>query len=159
MNRTITLFAFMILLLTACTKDSDGSGPQLFTASTPELENRDIPVNKDDLRILTAANELLSDVSLWNRVDDRECADDEASGKRSLFCALQRASIDVVGSYDHRRAALQEVRFAVEEATRGQAFEHRLMDFNNLPITQLADIKRVLQVAEARVKSRLAQPE
>ena len=49
----------------------------------------------------------------------------------------QRACIDVLGNYDHRRVALQEVRFAVEDATRGQDFEHRLRDFNNLPQTTL----------------------
>ena len=92
---------------------------------------------------------------MWNRQDDRECADDEAAGKRSLFCALQKASLDVLGAYDHRRVALQEVRFAVEDATGGQDFEHRLRDFNNLPTTQLADIRKVLQVATDRVKSRL----
>ena len=79
----------------------------------------------------------------------------EATGKRSLFCALQKACIDVLGAYDHRRAALQEVRFAVEDATRGRDFEHRLRDFNNLPTTRLADIKKVLRVATDRVKSRL----
>jgi hypothetical protein len=56
---------------------------------------------------------------------------------------------------NHRRVALQEVRFAVEEATRGQDFEHRLKDFNNLPTTHLADIKAVLQAATDRVRSRL----
>jgi hypothetical protein len=124
-------------------------------ATSAELERRDQPVTNDDLRILLKAAELLKDESAWNRNDDRECADDEATGKRSLFCALQKACIDVLGAYDHRRAALQEVRFAVEDATRGQDFEHRLRDFNNLPTTRLADIKRVLQVATDRVKSRL----
>ena len=33
---------------------------------------------------------------MWNRKDDRECVDaEEANGKRSLFCALQKACIDV----------------------------------------------------------------
>ena len=128
--------------------------PQL-TATSPELERRDQPVTNDDLRILLKTSELLSDESVWNRKDDRECDDDEATGKRSLFCALQKACIEVLGAYDHRRAALQEVRFAVEDATRGQDFQHRLRDFNNLPTTRLADIKRVLQVATERVKSRL----
>jgi hypothetical protein len=120
-----------------------------------ELERRDQPVTMDDVRILTRAAELLKDESAWNRADDRECKDDEATAKRSLFCALQKACIDVLGSYDHRRVALQEVRFAVEDATRGQDFEHRLRDFNNLPTTQLTDIKRVLSVATERVQSRL----
>lgn len=128
--------------------------PQL-TPTSPQLERRDLPVTQDDLRILQAATELLRDESVWNRADDRECKDDEASGKRSLFCALQKACIEVLGTYDHRRAALQEVRFAVEDATKGQKFEHRLRDFNNLPTTRLDDIKRVLQVASERVKARM----
>lgn len=129
------------------------------SASSDDLERRDQPVTVADVRILTRAAELLRDESVWNRADDRECADDEATGKRSLFCALQKACIDVLGSYDHRRVALQEVRFAVEDATRGRDFEHRLRDFNNLPTTRLADIKAVLQVALDRVKSRLATKE
>jgi hypothetical protein len=125
------------------------------TATSADLERRDQAVTAQDVRILTRAAELLKDESVWNRADDRECADDEAGGKRSLFCALQKACIDVLGSYDHRRAALQEVRFAVEDATRGRDFEHRLRDFNNLPTTRLSDVKAVLQVALDRVKSRL----
>jgi hypothetical protein len=118
-------------------------------------EQRDQPVTTEDLHILVRADELLKGESVWNRDDDRECADDESTGKRSLFCALQKATIEVLGRYDHRRVALQEVRFAVEDATRGRNFEHRLKDFNNLPETRLADIKRVLKVAMDRVKSRL----
>ena len=98
---------------------------------------------------------LLSSTAVWNRADDRECKDDEATGKRSLFCALHKACIDVLGSYDHRRVALQEVRFAVEDATRGREFEHRLRDFNNLPETRLEDIRKVLTVAKGRVSARL----
>lgn len=125
------------------------------TNTRPQPERRDQPVTSDDLRILLRANELLKDESVWNRNDDRTCDDDEATGKRSLFCALQKACIEVLGKYEHRRAALQEVRFAVEEATVGRDFEHRLRDFNNLPETRLADIKKVIQVATDRVKSRM----
>jgi len=125
------------------------------TPSSEALEQRDQPVTKEDLLILEKAAGLLLTETAWNRQDDRECADDEASGKRSLFCALQKACIDVLGTYDHRRAALQEVRFAVEDATRGQQFEHRLRDFNNLPATTLADLRQILQVATERVQARL----
>ena len=128
--------------------------PQI-TATTDDLERRDRPVTDDDLRILLKAHELLNNDAVRNRKDDRECADDEATRKRSLFCALQKACIDVLGVYDHRRVALQEVRFAVEGATRGQDFEHRLRDFNNLPTTHLADVQRVLDVATEQVKARL----
>ena len=140
-----------------------GRGPDVLswaqTASLPatssDLERRDQPVTADDVRILTRAAELLKDESAWNRADDRECADDEATGKRSLFCALQKACIEVLGKYDHRRVALQEVRFAVEDATRDRDFEHRLRDFNNLPTTRLTDIQAVLKIAVERVRARL----
>lgn len=125
------------------------------TQTSPQQEQRDQPVTADDVAILVRAQALLKSHSAWNRADERECKDDEASGKRSLFCALQKACIDVLGSYDHRRVALQEVRFAVEDATRGRAFEHRLRDFNNLPETRLEDIHRVLAVALERVSARL----
>ena len=126
-----------------------------------QYEARNLPVTVDDLKTLERAAALLPDEASWNRNDDRQCADDEAASKRSLFCALQRASADVYGSHDprriadHRRVALQEVRFAVEDATRGRELAHRLMDFNNLPETTLADVQRVLAQATARVKARL----
>jgi hypothetical protein len=127
----------------------------VFTETDPELERRDQPVTADDLRIVALTRALLANEGVWNRKDDRECTDDEATGRRSLFCALQKATIDVLGEYDHRRVALQEVRFAIEDATRGQDFEHRLMDWNNLPTTTLNDIWRALEVATERMRSRL----
>ena len=123
------------------------------------LERRNQPVTVDDLRILEKADAFLKDESVWNRNDDRQCADDKASGKWSLSCALDVACIEVLGQYDHTRAALQEVRFAVEEATAGRQFEGRLMGFNNLPETRFEDIKRVLRVARERVAARQKQAE
>ena len=158
MRRTVMLGFTAMVAVIGAVGDVDAASqqqvPQL-SATSPELERRDQAVTPDDLRILVRAAELLKDESVWNRADDRDCKDDEATGKRSLFCALQKACIEVLGTYDHRRVALQEVRFAVEDATRGHDFEHRLRDFNNLPSTRLSDIKAVLQVATDRVKSRL----
>jgi hypothetical protein len=34
------------------------------------------------------------------------------------FCVLEKASIGVRGKYDHRAAALQEVRFAIQDAAK-----------------------------------------
>jgi hypothetical protein len=153
MRRILTLGLMVVVAAGAARRVSVQQ--QALPAARAEQEQRDQPVSADDLRILTKAAELLKNESVWNRADDRECADDEKTGKRSLFCALQKACIDVLGAYDHRRVALQEVRFAVEDATRGQNFEHRLMDFNNLPSTRLADVHAVLRVATERVKSRL----
>jgi hypothetical protein len=154
-----TLFV-TILLAVSLAREAESQTPATtqaaqITATSPELEQRDQPVTADDLAILVRAEALLSSVAVWNRADERDCRDDEATGKRSLFCALEKACIDVLGSYDHRRVALQEVRFAVEDATRGRAFEHRLRDFNNLPETRLEDVKHVLSVAKERVSARL----
>ena len=123
-----------------------------------EYEQRDRPVTPQDLRILARTAELLADPAAWNRQDDRECRDDEAAGRRSLFCALQAASIEVLGSYDHRRVALQEVRFAIQELVPGREFEHRLRDFNNLPGTTLEEVHEVLRIARRRVDARLQVP-
>jgi hypothetical protein len=116
------------------------------------------PVTTDDLRILEKADALLEDASGWNRNDDRACDDDRATGKFSLFCALETACTEVLGEYDHRRAALQEVRVVVEETTQQRRFEHRLMDFNNLPETSFDDVKRVLRTSAQRVAARLKPP-
>jgi hypothetical protein len=123
-------------------------------ATSDELERRDQPVTDEDLRILQRANQILSSTSLWNRHDTRVCLPTDRTW--SLFCALEKASLDVLGEYRHREVALQEVRFAVEDATKGQEFEHRLMDYNNLASTTFEDIKRVLDVATERVAARLA---
>ena len=55
------------------------------------------PVTTDDLRILEKADALLKDESGWNRNDDRACDDDRATGKFSLFCALETACTEVLG--------------------------------------------------------------
>ena len=123
------------------------------------LERRGQPVTVEDLRILDRADAFLKDESAWNRKDDRQCDDDKASGRWSLSCALDVACTEELGHYDHTRAALQEVRFAVEEATHGRQFEGRLMGFNNLPETRFEDIKRVLHVARQRVQERLEASE
>jgi hypothetical protein len=121
------------------------------------LERRDQPVTDEDLRILRRANDILASPAVWNRHDTRICK--PADRTWSLFCALEKASLDVLGEYRHREVALQEVRFAVEDATKGVDFEHRLMDYNNLASTRFEDIKHVLEIATDRVSTRLAAQE
>jgi hypothetical protein len=67
---------------------------------------------------------LLYNESVWNRADDRICDEDESSGSRSPFCTLKKSIINVLGKYDHRRVALQEVRFAIQDATNNRRFQH-----------------------------------
>ena len=59
------------------------------------------------------------------------------------------------GIYVHRRTVIQEVRYAVEEASVGKDYEHRLRDFNNDPDFTREDMIAVLKVAEDRLSQRL----
>jgi hypothetical protein len=119
-----------------------------------EMESRDRAVDGRDLQILNGALGILNSERVWDRADDRICHPEDTTF--SLFCALQRASINVLGTYEHRRTALQEVRFAVEEASAGRQYDHRLRDYNNDPTTTFADVRHVLDVARDRVAARLA---
>ncbi len=117
------------------------------------------PATAEDLRIIDRADALLKDEASWNRNDDKLCADDNVAKKWSLYCALETACIEVIGRYEHTRVALQEARFAVEDATAAKPYAGRLMGFNNDAATRFADVKQVLQAARDRVRSRLpAQP-
>ena len=87
-----------------------------FSQSSDELERRDQPATEEDLQILKRADEILSSPAVWNRHDTRACKPEDKTW--SLFCAMDKASLDVLGEYHHREVALQEVRFAVEDVTK-----------------------------------------
>lgn len=72
-----------------------------------------------------------------------------------LYCALEKATDEVDGTFQHRGAAMQEARFAMDEITHHRDYHHRLMDYNNDPTTTFADIRPVLQRTRERVESRL----
>lgn len=126
---------------------------QLLERASALLESHERPVTGEDLAILNRALDFLASEAAWDRADDRNCAPTDTTF--SLFCALQRASVEVLGAYQHRRTALQEVRFALEEVTQGRAYEHRLRDFNNDPATTLADARGVIVTARDRIAARL----
>lgn len=142
---TLTLL-FMISLSTAVLG-------QVITPTNKNYERRDRPVEQADVAILKQAKAILSEESVWDRNDDRVCL--ETDTEWSLFCALYKASLAVTGVYDHRRVAIQEVRFAIEDVSRGKKFEHRLMDFNNRPETTFEAVHEVIRIARERVERRL----
>lgn len=121
-------------------------------ASTAEELQAQTPT-MDDLRLLQRADELLSSPTRWDRHDTRICLPSATS--LSLYCALQKASLELFNEYGHRAIALEEVRFAIEDVTDGRKFSHRLKDFNNLPSTEFRDVKTVLTIAIHRVRKRL----
>jgi uncharacterized protein (DUF433 family) len=56
------------------------------------------------------------------------------------------------------QAATREVRRVIEELNPGRTFEHRLMDYNNLPTTRFDDIKKVLQMTRDRLAAQIKKP-
>jgi len=113
------------------------------------------PVTKAEVQIVQRAQEILDSPSKWNRADTRVCPGDAKNF--SLYCALEKATRDVTGQFEHRGAAMQEARFVIEEVAPGwRKYHHRLMDYNNDPATTFADIQRVLRLLGERISKRLA---
>lgn len=140
--KTLVLFAFCCLL---GAQDSKFSGPS----------DANPPVSQSDIRIVQRAREILSSPAKWNRADDRECPATEKT--YSLYCALEKATDEVTHSFEHRGAAMQESRFAIDEVlAKGNHYEHRLMDYNNDPKTTFADVQKFFNLIEQRIRKRLA---
>lgn len=109
-------------------------------------------VSEADLEILHETRGFLSDESKWARNEETQC--DLGAEALTLFCALQKASFDVSDDFLLRRPALEEVRYAIDGMTE-TSLDRRLIDFNNLETTDLADIYRVIDIALERLQARL----
>ena len=114
------------------------------------------PVTVMDLKIAQRASAILNSSTKWNRADTRVCPADAKTF--SLYCALEKATDEVAGRFEHRGAAMQEARFVIEEVDPNwKRYEHRLKDYNNDPNTNFADIQRVLRLLEEHIAQRLAE--
>ena len=144
------LFLLTLVIITA-------SGFEIFGQQfTRDSANRDLVFDSVDVLILKRANDILSSESVWSKEDDRKCQNDIESNKYSLFCALYKASVDIVGEYDHRKPGLQQVRWIIDDQYKERLAGHRLMDFNNHVKTNFDEIKNLLQestlITEQKVK-------
>ncbi len=115
-------------------------------------QNRPLPLNEQDAAILERTLELLTDESVWSKEDTRQCPVGQA--RLSLYCALRQASEEVTGGFEHRAAALQEVRYAIDRARPNADYAHRLMDYNNSPDVSLEDVREMLREALDRILAR-----
>jgi hypothetical protein len=102
-----------------------------------------------DRQILRRADAILNSAQVWNRADDRKCP--ATASTWSIYCATERATIEITGGFHHRRPALQLVRQIVDERTKGRNYDHRLMDYNNDPSTTLAEIHSLFVEALGRI--------
>jgi hypothetical protein len=110
-------------------------------------------VTAADLQIVQRARQLLDSPARWNRADNRKCPADAKTF--SLYCALETATVQSGRSFEHRGAALQEMRFVIDEITAERNYDHRLMDYNNDPTTTFADIQEVFRITESLMTLRL----
>jgi len=125
------------------------------TAPAPAADDPDArpPVTRADLDIVRRARAIIAAPAQWNRADNRQCP---AGAKVfSLYCALEKATRDAGLNFEHRGAALQEVRFVIDEISAERDYDHRLMDYNNDPRTSFADMQQVLHIAEQLIDLRL----
>jgi hypothetical protein len=142
---------FFNVLHSRLTRRMEEQNPSRTQAKGGESESRP-PVTDADLRIVRRARQILSSPSKWNRADNRVCP---AGAKTfSLYCALEQATKEVSGNFEHRGAAMQESRFVVEDiAPNAGYYGHRLMDFNNDPGTTFWDVQKFFYVLEQRITS------
>lgn len=138
----LVLFALFGLL---AAQDSKFSGPS----------DANPAVNQTDISIVQRAREILSSPAKWNRADNRDCPATEKT--YSLYCAIEKATEELTHNFEHRGAAMQESRFAIDEVlAKGNHYEHRLMDYNNDPKTTFADVQKFFNLIEERIRKRLA---
>ncbi|MGB6687235.1 MAG: hypothetical protein WBE76_05275 [Terracidiphilus sp.] len=114
------------------------------------------PVTSADVQIVELASRILDSPAKWNRSDNRQCAADATTF--SLYCALEKATLQVSGRFEHRGAAMQEARFVIDDiAPHAKSYNHRLMGYNNDPATTFADVQKFFRLLDERVKKRVAE--
>jgi hypothetical protein len=107
--------------------------------------SHEVPPNELDRKIAQRAAAILSSDSMWNRADDRKCP--ATATTWSIYCAMERATIEITGAFHHRRPALEVVRKIVEDRSVGRQYQHRLMEYNNDPSTHLDDVQSLFAEA------------
>lgn len=112
--------------------------------------SHEIAPNELDQEIIRRAAAILSTEAVWNRADNRKCPANASTW--SIYCAMEKATIEVTGGFHHRRPALETVREIVEKRTAGRNYHHRLMDYNNDRSTTLADVQSLFKEALAQAE-------
>jgi hypothetical protein len=111
-----------------------------------------LPVSDTDLEILARARQILESQDQRNLNGDRNCDDDLAANRFSVFCALYTASIEIAGVYRHRRPAMQAARGELLNRFPGD-YAHRLRDINNNKSITDEELTESLAAAYSALKS------
>ena len=115
----------------------------------------EVKPNALDTDIVRRAAAILSSDSVWNRADNRKCPPDATTW--SIYCAMEKATIEVTGGFHHRRPALEAVRAVVDRRSAGRNYHHRLRDYNNDPSTHLSDVQSLFREALQRTEQGIPQ--
>lgn len=149
------LIAFMAVLAVSSVLVA-AAGPGSKTSQASDDSNARPPVTEADLRIAKRAQEILDSPSKWDRADTRECP--PKAKTFSLYCALEKATLEISGKFEHRGAAMQEARFVIDDvAPNRNTYNHRLMGYNNDPTTTWADVQKFFALLQDRINKRLAK--
>ncbi|HEY6372753.1 MAG TPA: hypothetical protein VIX37_19400 [Candidatus Sulfotelmatobacter sp.] len=107
-DQTLVLFAVFLLMPSAI----------LHAQSAAKNDNDDPnvrpPVTTADVKIVQSAKRILDSPAKWNRADTRVCPKEAKT--YSFYCALEKATDEVTGNFQHRSAAMQEARFVITKS-------------------------------------------
>ena len=152
-DKTRTLIPLTIAVLVTLFPTSRLAAQDASKSDDPEARP---PVTQADVQIVQRARQILDSPSKWNRADTRDCPADATTF--SLYCALEKATSEITGKFEHRGAAMQEARFVIDEiAPNRKNYHHRLMDYNNDPTTTFADVKTFFRKLQDRIAARLKE--
>jgi hypothetical protein len=159
---TTWLISSCVLLATVGVHCVSAQTSPTSTAGASQDQDAHPPVTRADLHIAERAKVLLRAESAWDRNDKPHLEGDASTAcrptakKMSLYCALERATVEVAGNFEHRGAVMQEARFVIETEPRWETkYHHLLVDYNNDPHTTFQDIQKLLQTVEQRIARRL----
>jgi hypothetical protein len=137
-------------------------GPLLATSAalqTPPaaLSQNGATVSSQDLQVARRAAAILDAPTKWDRHDTQTCAENATTF--SMYCALERASRDLTGTFhDHDGPLMREAR-GVIDFVAARTYSSRLTDYNNDLTTTFADLQAVFRIVENRIARQLAPPQ
>ncbi|MEM6585217.1 MAG: hypothetical protein AAF692_05635 [Pseudomonadota bacterium] len=146
------------LLLGTCTQEVTITpiAIRIANQSDHEMMGLYLEPSRADAAILQRAKAILVGQAKRNLNGDRDCSDDRARGEYSVFCAMYEASLEVAGTYRHRRPAMQELRRSLTEMFPGQ-YLHQLRDINNDPNVTNERIINAIDATVDRLTSKLTR--
>jgi len=148
------------LFLGTCTQEERVSPMAIRTASRSDYEMMGLyfEPSRTDIAILQRAKAIMIGQAERNLNGDRDCSDDRADRRFSVYCAMYVASLETAGSYRHRRPAMQELRRSLTDRFPGE-YIHQLRDINNDPSVTNERILEAIDLAIDRLTDMVPRSE